>query len=150
MVHPPRPRQRAGQHGAVLLEALVAILVFSLGILGFIGLQAVAIQQSGDALYRAEAAQLVDQLMGEMWAGNRAVADLQSQFNTCTANTCAAYQDWLLRVQARLPGVSASLNAPQVDVDSAGRVNITVYWQSASDDPLASPHRYDTSAQVRQ
>ena len=44
------------QGGFMLIEALIAILIFSIGILGIVGLQAAAVNQSTDARYRSEAA----------------------------------------------------------------------------------------------
>jgi type IV pilus assembly protein PilV len=44
----------------MLLEALIAILIFSFGILGLVGLQANAINLSTDAKYRADAALLAN------------------------------------------------------------------------------------------
>ena len=56
------------QHGVVLLEALIAILIFSLGVLGIVGLQATMIKNTSEAKYRSEASYLAQQRIGEMWA----------------------------------------------------------------------------------
>lgn len=47
------------QQGAMLLEALIAIIIFSLGIIGLIGLQANATQAARNAKFRADANQVV-------------------------------------------------------------------------------------------
>jgi type IV pilus assembly protein PilV len=49
------------QRGAMLLEALIAIIIFSLGILGLIGLQANATQSTRNAKFRADANQVVSE-----------------------------------------------------------------------------------------
>lgn len=54
------------QNGAVLLEALIAILIFSFGILAISGLQAVMMKNAADATFRAEAAYVVQQQLGNM------------------------------------------------------------------------------------
>ncbi|MGQ0443060.1 MAG: type IV pilus modification PilV family protein [Methylophilaceae bacterium] len=54
------------QQGAVLLEALIAILIFSFGILAISGLQGAMMKNTADATYRAEASYIVQQRMGEM------------------------------------------------------------------------------------
>jgi type IV pilus assembly protein PilV len=54
------------QQGVVLLEALIAILIFSFGILALAGLQAAMMKNNSDATYRAEASYLVQQRMNEM------------------------------------------------------------------------------------
>lgn len=60
--------RRYSQSGAMLLEALIAILIFSLGILAVIGLQAQSIRNSAEAKYRSDASYLANQLIGRMWA----------------------------------------------------------------------------------
>ena len=56
------------QNGVALLEALIAVLIFSLGVLGIVGLQATMIKNTSDAKYRSEASYLALQRIGEMWA----------------------------------------------------------------------------------
>ena len=50
------------QSGVMLLEALIAILIFSLGVLGIVGMQASAVKASRDAKYRADAGLLAARL----------------------------------------------------------------------------------------
>jgi type IV pilus assembly protein PilV len=147
-----RPSTRSGRRsmqGAMLIEALVAILVFSIGILGLVGLQGTAVNQSSDARYRFEAAQLADQVIGEMWTSDRTLANLQTKFNTCaTAATCTGYTNWATVVAARLPGVAlGGLTKPTVNVDASGIVVVSIYWRAPSDD---SAHQYSFEAQIAQ
>lgn len=60
--------QRSAQKGVVLLEALIAILIFSMGILAIAGLQAAMIKNTSDAKYRSDAAFIAQQRIGLMWA----------------------------------------------------------------------------------
>ena len=59
---------RHRQHGGFLLEALVGILIFTLGVLGLLALQGRAIAYSSDAQYRGEAAYLANAYLAKMWA----------------------------------------------------------------------------------
>ncbi len=68
-------RRRNSQSGAMLLEALIAILIFSLGILAIIGLQAQSIRNSAEAKYRSDASYLANQLIGRMWADRANLAN---------------------------------------------------------------------------
>lgn len=54
------------QQGAILLEALIAVLIFSFGILAISGLQAAMMKNTADATMRAEASYIVQQEMGRM------------------------------------------------------------------------------------
>lgn len=141
------------QAGSVLLEALIAILIFSMGILGIVGLQAAAVKNTTDAKYRSDAGMLANQLIGQMWVSNRAT--LATDF---VGPSGSAYQAWLGDVQATLPGASGA-NLPAVTVtttvtnisatvsDTTHTVNLILRWQSPGE---SSPHRYTVTAQINQ
>jgi type IV pilus assembly protein PilV len=69
-----RPTGRA-QAGVAMLEVLVSILLFSLGVLGLIGLQTRAISVSGDAEDRNRAALLANEIVSTMWLNNSITVD---------------------------------------------------------------------------
>ena len=56
------------QKGSALLEALIAIVVFSLGLLALAGAQANAIRAQGEAKARADAAFVANQVIGDLWS----------------------------------------------------------------------------------
>ncbi len=55
------------QHGSMLLEALISILIFSMGILAIVGLQAGSVSMSSDAQYRSEASIQASRYINSMW-----------------------------------------------------------------------------------
>src|SRR5258708_13136258 len=65
-MHKPLPI-RARQEGVMLIEALIAILIFSIGILAVVGMQATAIKNVTESKSRSEAAFLAEELMAQMW-----------------------------------------------------------------------------------
>jgi type IV pilus assembly protein PilV len=92
---------KSNQQGVVLLEALIGMLIFSLGILGMVGLQASMIRNTGEAKSRAEASYLAQQTIGQMWAdpSNLAtyvktdnIATLPNGVRTVTALLANQYQ----------------------------------------------------------
>jgi type IV pilus assembly protein PilV len=113
--HPPHtlPRRRRPREAAgfMLIEVLIAVLVFALGVLTIVGLQAASVQQSTKAKYRADATLLANDLIGRMWVTDRSFATLSGDF----ATGGPAYLDWLANVEATLPGVAD--NPPEVTVD---------------------------------
>lgn len=58
----------APQQGIVLIEALVAVLLFSMGVLALVGLQATMMKNTGDAELRSEASYIAQQRLGIIWS----------------------------------------------------------------------------------
>lgn len=56
------------QRGVVLLESLIAVLIFSFGIIALIGLQAAMIKNTSGSQYRSEAIYIAQQRIGIIWA----------------------------------------------------------------------------------
>lgn len=59
--------QTRSERGSVLLEGLIAILIFSFGILGIIGLQASSIKATSLAKERIDASLVANQRIANMW-----------------------------------------------------------------------------------
>lgn len=95
------------QRGGFLLEALVGILIFTLGVLGLVALQARAVSYSSDAMFRGEAAYLANAHISKMWAHARGT--LTPRFDTAGQPEFDAFQQELF---ARLPGASDAALAP--------------------------------------
>ena len=113
------------QRGATLLEALIGILIFSVGILALVGMQALAIRHMADARYRSEASFFANEIIGRMWVNK---GNLASYAFSGTGSPPTAIENWVTTVQNTLPGVTAGANLPIID--SAGsRVTVTVRWQ---------------------
>ncbi|MGH8729014.1 MAG: type IV pilus modification PilV family protein [Burkholderiales bacterium] len=131
------------ERGIVLLEGLIAILIFSFGVLALVGLQAASIKNVTEAKYRSDAAFFANQVVARMWVSDKAT--LETDFETGGA----AYDAWLAEVQdaARgLPGSTA--NAPTIDVEPANNmVTVTVFWVSPSD-PDQLVHRHVAVTQI--
>ena len=140
---------RPAQRGMILIEALVAIVIFAIGILGIIALQAGTLQQVGDAKFRIDAANLAEQLLGQMWADDHTTATLQAKY---ASDNGSAYLLWKAVVEDRLPG--ANKMAPLVNIVSdatssdtkKSTVTVTLYWQPPGS---AKPHNYTTMTQIR-
>ena len=139
---------RNAQSGVMLLEALIGILIFSVGILAMIGMQAMGIRLASDARDRAEASNLAGQLVGEMWLNRAALASYQY---AGSGTPPAALTNWIARVDASLPGAVA--NPPIVTVGpdallpaSVGtQTTVTLRWISPSDTTV---HQYVMTAYI--
>lgn len=141
-MHRMRPG-KGKQQGVMLLEALIGILIFSIGILAMVGMQAVAIRSVSDAQFRSEAAFLANDIMSEIWLDqtNATSYDTGTGGVSCpgAASASTPLLKWACRV-ARLPGVSGvAANLPRITVgapDPASgtanvrQVTVIVRWQA--------------------
>ena len=131
-------RRTAGR-GFALIEVLVSVLLFAIGILGLVGLQASMTQAQTDAKVRSDAANLVDELAALAWADMPNIAQYKTA--TCTAN--ALCNGWLAKLSATLPGGTLtdlsfddSITNP-LDANF-GRFTVTVSWTL----PNGGTHRH--------
>lgn len=135
----------ATQRGALLLESLTAIAVFSIGVLGNIALQAQAIRHVHAAHCRSEAAHLVQALVGRMWTDDPAT--LAARYDaTAGGQGYVAFSSLALR----LPGGNIAGNAPEVRIEpgpgpSSRRVTVAVHWQLPGE---TAAHRHGATAVI--
>jgi type IV pilus assembly protein PilV len=80
------------QHGVGMVEVLVALLVMSIGVLGYAGLQLRALNSSGDAFIRSQAMAIAQDAVERIAANRSGVA---------TYSTAA---NWPAQVQGEKPG----------------------------------------------
>ena len=118
------------QRGSSLLEGLLAILLFSIGLLSLLMLLSATLIESSNARYRIEASLLISDLVSHMWIGDHSLNGLKTRFADTTSND---YQSWFTSLSNRLPGVSAKSNAPQITIDDARNVTVNIRWQIPGD-----------------
>lgn len=119
-------RHRA-QHGVMLLEALIGVLIFSIGILAMIGMQATAMRTTIDAKYRSEASFLANEIIGDMWVNRTNLATYATAPGSPASCPGAPPCGWLTRVQTLLPQASGA-NAPTIAI-AGQQATVTVRWQ---------------------
>lgn len=138
--------------GIVLIDALVAILIFSVGIVGMVALQGSAVEMTGASNYRINAAMLTDQVIAQMWAtdpskieslfagsGGSGGADYVTWFNSadCTSTTPAT--GCLPGVKANPPSIAVAAQSISSSGNTQYQVTVTVHWKAPSDN---SAHTY--------
>ena len=140
------PRQR----GYILLEVLISVVIFCIGLLGLASLYANTIKSNSDGKFRMDACQLAISLVSQMQSDNRSdLAALGTLYQGGLGTNGSRYLAWRSNVIAQLPGVSATQNVPTVafysiidGVDppqtSKRIVTINVSWQLPGEDV----HRY--------
>jgi type IV pilus assembly protein PilV len=142
-----------GARGFVLLDALIAILIFSFGILGLMAVQANASLLSSDAKYRSDAAMQADSYIAQMWTADPATlaTDFVGDKDAVAAKKYAA---WLKQLDCStadstsncLPG--AKDNPPTVTVTATGLVKVTVRWKAPNATDTDAAHQYTSVTQI--
>lgn len=138
------------QSGSVILEALIAILIFSIGILAMVGMQATTINNVADAKYRADASFLADQIIGTMWANRLSVTNA-SGVTTATPDPAFACASCVVgggnaetQAWAGASGVAGLLPQAGATIAVSGaQVTVTLTWQPPRS---LTPHRHTTAA----
>ncbi|MEW6164076.1 MAG: hypothetical protein AB1642_03345 [Pseudomonadota bacterium] len=111
------------QSGSVLLEALIAILIFSAGILALIGLQAASMKNTTQAKTRIDASLVASQRLGQIWI------DIPNLANYAEDGTEIA----------ELP------NGKRTTAINGDQVTVTVTWQMPGE---SETHSYQTIAKI--
>ena len=113
-------KKRSAQGGVMLLEALVAILIFSIGIIAVMGMQAASISQVTQSKFRTDASYLANQILGQIWV---------DQGNMASYSTVgySGRSGWDTTVASTLPSGAG-------DIVVVGRqVTVTVTWKMPDD-----------------
>jgi len=109
------------QKGFTLLEVMIAMVIFSIGLLGLAGLMAQSTRFNNSAQYRTQAVYLAYDMLDRMRANPDEAKNPTLNYNislgntpgtnTCYATTCTLTQlatadkdQWLSAVQLELPG----------------------------------------------
>jgi type IV pilus assembly protein PilV len=133
---------RNSQQGVMLIEALVGILIFSIGILAMIGMQAVAMRATIDAKYRSEASFLANEIIGTMWVDRTNLnAYATSPASPASCSSPPALGDppsctWISRVQTLLPQATGT-NGPTIEISSQ-QATIIVRWQRPGESTVSN------------
>lgn len=153
------------QTGVMLIEALIGILIFAIGVLAVVGMQSQALRGAQDARFRTEAGQWANDLLTQIavnvnrandtaLATSLAAFQHQASGSNCafsgTASTNAIVTGWVANVtgstagaRKQLPGATTAMQQVVVSSDpSSGdynRVTITVCWKGPED---AVPRKY--------
>ncbi len=163
------------QRGIFLLEVLIAVVIFAIGILAMISMQAVTIAAQNDSQYRVEAEHLIDDLIAQIRigvthdsnTGNVDAASFAAFAHRPTGTTCnyslpasasAVVTSWINTVRGLdsggtalagkgLPGITDARIQILADNSTAGinQVRITLCWQGAND---KAAHRHSVVAYI--
>lgn len=127
------------QSGGVLIEALVAILIFSFGVLALFGIQSRAIKNISQANYRATAVYMAGQIIATAQADINHLNDYQTANDKVTA--------WVDQVKAALPNGDATVTSVQdtAPASNNGTISVNITWQLPEE---TNGHQHSVSTYV--
>ena len=136
---------RKNNSGAVLLEVLISILLFAFGVLGLVGMQTVATQNSMSSQDRAVASILANDMISQMWIRKTSKIIDPTKPIDISADVAA----WKAKVQnsiltnATYPATGSVVN------DSAGVATITITWKPPTKLSTDNVSKYQTNVFVQ-
>jgi type IV pilus assembly protein PilV len=142
------------QQGVMLLEALIAILIFSIGILAIVGMQATAVRTVTESRSRAEAALYANQLLGQIWAD---AVNAPAYAYPGSGAIPPRLLDWHNAVtgvtdpRRGLPGAATTRPVVTISANNASgaTVQIQVFWRNPEEEAQGVPaHNYTVTAAV--
>lgn len=110
----PRAHFKSTESGSVLLEGLIAILIFSFGILGLIGLQAASMKNTTQSKGRIDASLIANQRIAAMWVDRANLANYVENATNISATS-------------KLP------SGTRTTAVAGDQVTITIRWQMPGD-----------------
>lgn len=113
-----------------MLEALIAILIFSMGVLALVGLQAAMLKNNSNSEYRSQASFVAQQWIGVMWS------DPANLANYLIPNAT----DQRFDISSQLPNGTRMVSQPV-----ANQILIVISWQSPGE---LFEHNYTTTASI--
>lgn len=130
-------RPHRSQGGFMMIEVLIAILLFSIGLLGMIALQTATVQNATSAEYRTMAAGLANDIVTQMW--------IRKTDDPAAAGLAADITQWKTKVQnSDLPNAAGSVEK------SAGVTTVIITYKLPSKLDTDNTSRYLTQVVVPQ
>jgi type IV pilus assembly protein PilV len=131
------------QKGVMLIEALVAILIFTLGIVAVMGLQANSMKQMSDAKYRTDASYLASQVLGMMWM-DQGSNPWGSNLTNWQAPSYSGRLNWDPLVASTLPNGAATITV--TGIPPVRLVTVQIRWKQPEDTVV---HSYTAVANIQ-
>ncbi len=123
------------QAGVILIESLLAILIFAIGVLALVGFQATAIKESEANRQRTEASFIANQIIGDLWA--RDPANIAASAGDYDDDSSA----WGKRVVEALPNGNLNVTV------AGSTVTVTITWVPPDHNP-DEPRTYTQTTQI--
>ncbi|MFC5546903.1 type IV pilus modification PilV family protein [Massilia aerilata] len=122
---PARRLRRRAQQGFALVEALVAVALLAIGLIGMLGLQARSVSALEDSAMRTEATLAAESLLGIMATDQ---ANLAAYAVAEGAAPGAQLKPWHDATKARIPSATIGVTVTPGAAAAGTRVDIRIAW----------------------
>jgi type IV pilus assembly protein PilV len=119
----------SGMQGMAMLEALIAITIFSIALLGLVGLQAQSIKNNSQAKFRADASFIASQILADISLDRANI----SNATLMTANEVI----WDANAARQLPGGRATVTV------AGSQITVDVFWTPNAEMAAATAGGYE-------
>ena len=116
---------RRRQSGIALLEALLAVVILAIGLLGTLGLQARAYSAMAEASTRAEATMAAEKLLGLM---SNDQANLAAYAVVLGATPSTRLATWYAETQAAIPNAEIIVTVGPVAGTARSVITVSIAW----------------------
>jgi type IV pilus assembly protein PilV len=111
------------QRGSTMIEVMVSVVLFSIGVIGLMRVLGTAVQDTGSLQYRSTAATLADTLIGQMWVDR---GNLPAYVTVGTAQPELPNGNRVVTVAGNVVTVSIRWQAPGAAQPSTHQVMATI------------------------
>ncbi|WP_166266455.1 type IV pilus modification protein PilV [Marinobacter caseinilyticus] len=148
---------KSAQRGLSMIEVLIAMLIFAIGLLGVAGMQSLALKSTNNSNVRSlvniHAYEIVERMRANMGAVETgqynsvtAISGATNCLPSCTPTNLAAWDadEWLQNLQADIPGATGSVNY------AGGIAAVTINWTERGLGNDAEAQTYTLRARIDQ
>jgi len=128
------------QRGTSLLEVLISLVILSLGLLGYAGLQSATIKNSHNAYLRTQATSLAYNVLDRMRANRTNLGGYLMNYGGTPS--AADAKVWKAELQATLPDGKARITRN----NATSEVVVTIRWYDSANS--ADGHEFSTGSRI--
>ena len=146
---PDQSTVRAAQAGSFIIEAIISLILFAVGLIGLLGLSAQGLNQVGQSKSRNDASFLVGELFSDMWVNSSVnLTTWNTKLQAAIPNaTGSVYLTTCDCVSTATNACSGTVASGTVAISNSQAVTVCVTWTDRKENS-ATPRLYQASTQI--
>ena len=135
------------QSGSFIIEALISLILFAIGLMGLLALSAQGLNQVGQSKARNDASYMVGELLSEMWvSANVNLTTWSTRLTTVVPGATGTVYLSTCDCAATVTNVCATPASGTIAVANPQAVTVCVTWSDLKDP--TNPRRYQASSMI--